>query len=328
MTLTRFQSDTEDAVKQSCSRPLQGPVEGAGDAEDGAGLRRYAHAPMPIGAHVKASGGLSNAVGRAQEIGAECLQVFLCAPQQWRAPGHTDEEVSRFCELATAAGLGPNFVHAIYLINMASADGAIRARSIEAMATCASWADRCGLEGLIVHIGSGKGQPVEDAERQLVSALGEVLERSDNARILLENSAGAGHTLGARFQQIGGIMRALDNHPRLGVCLDTAHAFGSGYDLRGEEGLTSMLEEIDQHVGLERLRAVHANDSKADLASARDLHENIGHGKIGEEAFARMLTHPSLRGLPWLLEVPGFDREGPDRPNVDALKRLAGRGVT
>jgi deoxyribonuclease-4 len=144
--------------------------------------------------------------------------------------------------------------------------------------------------------------------------------------ILLENSAGSGQMLGARFSQIGSLFDRLGRDSRLGLCLDTAHAFASGYDLRNYEGLAEALAQIDHSVGIDRMRIVHANDSKAGLGSGVDRHENIGRGLLGDAAFQRMLAHPALADLPWVLEVPGFDNRGPDEPNVRALKRLAGRG--
>jgi deoxyribonuclease-4 len=280
---------------------------------------------MPIGAHVQARGGLSTAVTRAQALGAECLQLFLCAPRRWQEPNHSPDELQRFGVLVRESGIGPNFVHAIYLINLASSDPTIHSRSIEALGSCAKWAARCGLAGVVVHLGSGKGQPIEEAERNVVAALRAVLARNGTMRILLENSAGSGNTLGSRFDQIGSLIAALDHDPRIGVCLDTAHAFASGYDVRTAEGLELALDELDLHVGLDRLKVIHANDSKAPLGSAVDRHENIGQGHLGEEAFERMLRHTALASLPWVLEVPGYAKEGPDEQNVRTLKRLAGR---
>jgi deoxyribonuclease IV len=280
---------------------------------------------MPIGAHVSTSGGLSTAIGRAQAIGAECMQVFLCAPQQWRLPRHEDEQIASFRQLVGEAGLGPNFAHAVYLINLASADPAIREKSVASLSACVEWADRCGLDGVVVHVGSSKGQPLEEAERNVASALEEILGRGGDVAVLLENSAGAGNTLGARFEQLGRLIDRVGRPDRLGLCLDTAHTFASGYDLRLEDGLTQALDEVDAHVGLERLKVIHANDSKSALASALDRHENIGQGQIGEDGFERMLQHAALAGLPWVLEVPGTDKQGPDLANVHALKRLAGR---
>jgi deoxyribonuclease-4 len=280
---------------------------------------------MPIGAHVSTSGGLPLAVPRAVTMGAECMQIFVASPQRWDNPRHTDQQVADFTLQVRAVGIGPNFAHARYLINLASPDPSIRRRSIDALSTCATWAERCDLEGVVVHIGSARSQPMDEAEQHILDALREVLDGGRIGQILLENSAGSGNTLGARFREIGSLLDSLDRDPRLGLCLDTAHAFASGYDLRVDDGLAEALRDIERYVGLDRLRIIHANDSKARLGSAVDRHENIGRGLLGDQAFVRMLTHPTLADLPWVLEVPGFDNKGPDAPNVRALKRLAGR---
>ena len=279
---------------------------------------------MPIGAHVSTAGGLSTSVGRAQAIGAECMQLFLCSPHRWQLPRHTDEEVDRFTDLVRESKVGPNFAHAAYLINLASDDEALRERSIDNLAACCAWAARCGLAGVVVHVGSARGQPIEEAERQAASALERVLA-VDGAPVLLENSAGSGDTLGSRFQQIGSLVQRLGRDARLGLCVDTAHTFASGYDLRSDQEIERMVDEVDRFVGFERLKVIHANDSKADLGSAVDRHADIGQGLLGEQTFLRMLAHPRLADLPWVLEVPGADKKGPDEPNVRALKRLAGR---
>src|SRR5712692_8620700 len=280
---------------------------------------------MPIGAHVSTAGGLATCVGRAQSLGAECMQIFLSTPQRWQHPSHTDEQVHEFVRLVGESGIGPNFAHANYLINLATADPGIRQRSIEYLVAYATWADRVGLAGIVVHVGSGRGQPIPEAETQVAGALAEVLGGGSTGAILLENSAGSGDLLGSRFEQIGALFERLGRDARLGLCLDTAHTFASGYDLRVSEGINRAVDEIAQFIGLERLMLIHANDSKVGLGSAVDRHENIGQGLLGEEAFQRMLAHPALGRAPWVLEVPGYDDKGPDLPNLDALKRLAGR---
>jgi deoxyribonuclease IV len=282
---------------------------------------------MPIGAHVSTAGGLSTCVGRAQELGAECMQIFLSTPQRWQLPRHTDEQVDEFKRLLGETDIGPNFAHAAYLINLASADPLIRQRSVENLSATLGWAERVGLAGIVVHVGSGLGKPVEEAEIQVAEALAQVLLSESTCRLLLENSAGSGDTLGARFEQIGSLFDRLGRDARLGLCVDTAHTFASGYDLRVEEGVARAVDEIERSIGLDRLRLIHANDSKVGLGSAVDRHENIGQGLIGEDAFARMLAHPVLGKLPWVLEVPGYDGKGPDLRNVETLKRLAGRAV-
>jgi deoxyribonuclease-4 len=198
-------------------------------------------------------------------------------------------------------------------------------RSIDNLVACAEWADRCGLDGVVVHVGSGRGQSIDDAVRQVSQALEQVLRAGSNSMVLLENSAGSGELLGSRFEQIGRLIQSVGGDRRLGLCLDTAHTFASGYDLRTDDGIQQTVDEIEQHIGLDRLRVIHANDSKVGLGSAVDRHENIGFGQLGEAAFERMLGHPALRDLPWVLEVPGLDDKGPDAPNVATLKRLAGR---
>jgi deoxyribonuclease IV len=281
---------------------------------------------MIIGAHVSTAGGLSTSVGRAQALEAECMQIFLSAPQRWQEPRHTDEQIDEFRRLVAETRIGPNFVHATYLVNLAAVEPTLRQHSIDNLSACVACAERIGLSGVVVHVGSGRGQPVDEAEVQVASALEQVLARSKACPILLENSAGSGDTLGSRFAQIGGVLDRLGRNARLGLCVDTAHTFASGYDLRDDDGIQRAVDEIDSHVGLERLMVIHANDSKVGLGSAVDRHENIGHGLLGDGAFRRMLAHPALKNVPWVVEAPGYDGKGPDLQNVRDLKRLASRG--
>jgi deoxyribonuclease-4 len=256
------------------------------------------------------------------------MQIFLSAPQRWQQPRHTDEQVAEFCRLVGETSIGPNFAHATYLTNLATTDPGIRQRTVENLRAYAAWADRLGLAGIVVHVGSGRGQPIPEAEVQVADALAQVLEAGSTSALLLENSAGSGDLLGSRFEQIGALFARLGRDARLGLCVDTAHTFASGYDLRVEEGIQRAVDEISAHIGLDRLRLIHANDSKVGLGSAVDRHENIGQGLLGEEAFERMLAHAALGSVPWVLEVPGYDDKGPDLPNMDALKRLAGRAYS
>ena len=278
---------------------------------------------MGLGAHVSTAGGLSTCVPRAVAMGCECMQIFLSAPQRWQAPKHSDEQVFEFQRQITEAGIAPTFAHTAYLVNLAAPDPGIRERTIENLKSTAAWADRIGLAGIVVHIGSARGQPVEDAETQVASALEEVLKQGTQSLILLENSAGSGEYLGSRFDQIGQLVDRMGGDKRIGLCLDTAHTFASGYDLRVDEGIQRTIDEVDQFIGLERLKLIHANDSKVGLNTFVDRHENIGKGQLGEDAFVRMLSHPALRSVAWVLEVPGYEDKGPDKPNLDELKRLA-----
>jgi deoxyribonuclease-4 len=258
-------------------------------------------------------------------MGIECMQIFLSPPQRWQAPKHSDEQVAEYCRQIGGTSIAPIFAHGAYLVNMAAPDPGIHQRSIDNLLASTSFADRIGLTGVVVHVGSGLNQTIPDAEAQITLALETVLKTTAQSAIVLENSAGSGKTLGSRFEQIGNLFERLGRDKRLGLCVDTAHTFASGYDLRTADGLQQAVDEIDKFIGLDRLLIIHANDSKVGLSSFVDRHENIGKGQIGEDAFARMLAHPALRDKPWVLEVPGYDDKGPDAPNVKALKRLAGR---
>jgi len=183
-----------------------------------------------------------------------------------------------------------------------------------------------GAEGLIFHPGSAGKAPYEEALGRVVAGLERVLSDAEGeARVILEVCAGQGQTIGRRFEQLADIIRALGDDARLAICWDTCHLYSAGYDIATADGLERTLDEMEQTLGLERLVAVHANDTKNPLGAGIDRHENIGRGHLGEEAFGRLLTHPALDHLPFLLEVPGLDGNGPDLENVGILRRLVGR---
>jgi deoxyribonuclease-4 len=277
-----------------------------------------------IGAHVV--GGLKSGVTKALEIQAEALQIFVGSPQTWRSPNPSAADVEAFGRAVQQAGLGPLFVHGVYLINLGAERPDIYEKSVACLTEQVSWAGRVGAEGLIFHPGSAGRGSYEEALPRVVAALEQVLGAADgSARIVLEVCAGQGRTLGARFEHLAEMIAGAGADPRLAVCWDTCHLFGAGYDIASDDGLEQTLEAMDRLIGLGRLVAVHANDSKKPLGSGIDRHENIGQGYIGEEAFSRILTHPALEHLPFLLEVPGYDGKGPDLQNVSTLRRLAGR---
>jgi deoxyribonuclease-4 len=279
---------------------------------------------MRFGAHVSTSGGIANAVDRALEMGAECLQIFVSAPQQWREPSHPEEQVRRFVEGCRAHGLGPNYLHAIYLLNLATPQEDTYLKSIHSLISYLQWAKRLEAQGVIFHLGSAGSGSYQEAEDRFVAAMERVLvEAPQGVFVVLETAAGQGATVGRTFPEIGAILRRLGGAEALRVCLDTAHVFAAGYDWRVPGGVERIVEEFDREIGLERLVVVHANDSKAPLGSNVDRHENIGMGQIGGEAFRAILHHPAFRELPFILEVPGFDGKGPDRQNLEILRRLA-----
>jgi deoxyribonuclease-4 len=279
---------------------------------------------MRIGGHVR--GGVHGGVDHAREIGAETIQIFAGSPQTWRAPSHSDADVAAFREAVTGHDVGPVFVHGVYIANLASAKPSIRHMSIAAVAGHLDWANRLGSAGLIIHPGSAGSEPLDEALERVVKGVGRVLAQVDGpAQLLLECCAGQGATIGRRFAELDYVIRALDGDSRLGWVLDTCHAFNAGYELTTEEGFAAMVADIEATVGFGRLAAIHANDSKTPFAAQVDRHENIGEGYIGDEAFARLLRHPAFADVPQILEVPGYDKKGPDRASVERLCRLAGR---
>ncbi len=277
---------------------------------------------MKVGAHVSIAGSLDLAIDRAVEIGADCIQIFGSAPQQWQFLIFSKEQVEEFKRKAKEHNISPIFVHSIYLINLASANPYILSNSIASVIQYLKFSKMIGARGVVLHIGSHKGAGWKATKNQVFWAMGEILRRTGEKELILENSAGAGGIIGARFGQLGEIIKAVKSS-RLKACLDTAHAFESGYNLGEVGGLDKALEEFDHEIGLERLVVVHTNDSKTPLSSGVDRHENIGQGYIGESGFRIIVNHPSLKRLPFIIETPGFDKQGVDRKNLEVLRQLA-----
>lgn len=275
-----------------------------------------------IGAHLGTAGALASCIDKAADIGAQVVQLFASGPQSWRPYAHSDAAIAALQERAAADGM-QLFLHGIYLINLAASDPAHLGRSRGSLKQYLRFCAGIGGRGVIFHTGSHKGAGFDGVKEQIVEALRDVLDDSEpECRLLLENSAGAGGSIGARFAELGALIRAVDS-PRLGVCLDTCHAFAAGYDLTTPEGVAATMVEFDREIGLERLAAVHANDSKAGLGSGLDRHENIGQGQIGEAGFRAILGHRAFQSVPLILEVPGLEGKGPDKANIDLLRRLA-----
>ncbi|MEO3783357.1 deoxyribonuclease IV [Actinocorallia sp. B10E7] len=277
--------------------------------------------PSPIGAHVPVAGGLGTAgLKYAAEIGAEAVQVFVGNPRGWaQSPGKPAEDaLLRESEL-------PVYVHASYLVNFGSPNADTLEKSIGSVAHAMERGAAIGALGVVVHTGSAVTQPVEAAMAQIHERLLPLLESlpEDAPSLLLEPMAGQGAMLCATVDQLGPYFEALEHHPKLGVCLDTCHAFAAGHDLTAEQGVAQTLDALVDTVGEGRLRLVHANDSKDVCGSKKDRHENIGKGHIGEGPFAELLGHPAVAGVPFVIETPGRSVE-PHKADIDALKRLRG----
>ncbi len=280
-----------------------------------------------IGAHVSVAGGLERAVERARNIGAEVLQVFPSNPRQWRRTSYTLTELDAFRIALRRAGK-PLIVHAIYLINLASGDPELRGRSARALGDALAFGAQCGASGVVAHVGSHRGDGFEAALVRVPAAIHEALNwaRAEVARqevlppLLLETSAGGKGTVGVSPEELG---RLLQECPRTTqVCLDTAHLFAAGYAIHTRPGFEQFWDELEGTVGVQRVGAVHLNDSKSELGSLRDRHENLGEGVIGLAGLGLWVQEPRLAALPFVLETPGFDQKGPDRKNLRRAKSL------
>jgi deoxyribonuclease-4 len=277
-----------------------------------------------LGAHVDSSGGLHLSYERAKAMGADAIQVHPTPPGFWGSPKLDEARIAAFKEAAAKHGNPPFYFHAVYLINLAGDDTTLRQRSESTLTGYLRAADELGINGVIFHTGSHKGAGFETRLPSILGHLRSVLERANpkHARLLIENNAGLGGCVGARFEEIQQMLSGLDDE-RVGVCFDTCHAFASGYDERTPETVSKTIDELDRVVGLKRVDVIHANDSVTGLGSNRDRHANIGAGEIGEAGFRALLHEPRLATLPFILEVPGAGG-GPDAEQVETLRRLAG----
>ena len=285
---------------------------------------------MYIGAHVKSSGGVWNAIDNGVQIGCEAVQFFAGSPRTWAPTMYKDEDAAKFREARAASPIRFVVIHTIYLINLASAKEDFYEKSVTSLLGAVAAADQLGADAIVTHVGSHQGAGFDVGLARVQAALRRALSESEGSpvRILLENTAGAGGTMGVDFDELGAMIRAADEHPRLGLCLDTAHVFEAGFDLRTAAGLDEALTRLDAACGLERLVMLHLNDSKTPFGSNRDRHENIGDGEIGRDGFRAIVNHPAFAAVPGILEVPGFDGEGPDARNVQILHELTeGRRV-
>jgi len=280
---------------------------------------------MQIGAHVSSSGGIDRAIDRAVEIGADSVQVFTQSPRTWRPTNHDPASFERFRDKRAEAGIGGVVCHALYLCNLAAPDDAVYEKSVAAMRNTMEVGNGIGADGVVFHVGSHLGSGFEAGLERVLPAMEQVLELcSGETWLLMENSAGAGGTIGRSIEELATIWERLDRHPRLGVCLDSCHLWVSGVDVTDPAALDACLDELDSAIGLDRLRALHVNDAAAPFASNRDRHANILEGELGEK-LGVFLGNPRLQGLPAVLEVAGPDNHGPDANEIRKAKELHAR---
>ncbi len=270
-----------------------------------------------LGCQVSIAGKIYEAIGRAKALGCNTLQIFTRNPRQWRKSSLEEEEIELFKKRRKEEGIRPVVVHIPYTLNLATVKAGFYKITIREFRLDLLEADSLGVEYLVTHLGSYKGGTERQGLKNIAQALRIILEEAPKVKtmILLENTSGSGHWLGYKFSHFRKILEALGWSKRIGICLDTAHAWAGGYKIDTLEGLEGLLKEIDREVGLERLKVIHLNDTKEKLNSRRDRHLDIGEGLIGENGFRAILNHPKLRNLPFILETP-------KKSNNDDLRNL------
>ncbi len=279
---------------------------------------------MLFGAHVSAAGGISKAIDRIEEIGGNAVQVFTQSPRMWKPTSHAPEEIERFRRRRREARVKSVSCHALYLVNLASRDEAVRSNSVAALGATLEAADAIGAEAVVFHVGSHLGYPFDEAVERVADALRDLLElTSDDLWLCMENAAGAGGTIGRSVAELGAIFDAVEGHPRLGICIDSCHWWASGVDVSDPGALDAALAELDERMGLERVRVLHVNDSQTPLGSNRDRHARVGDGLIGD-GLASFLGHPAFGGLPAITET--WEDSGRDTEDLDRMRTLRRRG--
>lgn len=282
---------------------------------------------MLIGAHVSPAGGPAKAVERGLERGAEAIQIFNQNPRAWRPTVYSDEQVAAFHAAMEGSAVKALVIHAVYLLNAASEDPEIREKTLTSLTASLRAGDRLGAHAVVLHPGSAKTGAVAPAIERAGRVIAEALAESEACPLHLENTAGAGGTLGRSFEELASLLDAAGGDARLGVCLDSCHLYASGFDIRTMDGLTRTLDDFEAVVGLGRLGSLHLNDSQTGLGSNRDRHANVGRGELGEEGCAAFLSEPRFQSLPVILETPGENRSGPTAAELAFCRELRERGL-
>jgi deoxyribonuclease-4 len=284
---------------------------------------------MLIGAHVSPAGGPAKAVERGVERGCRSIQIFNQNPRAWKPRDYSDDEVAAFHEAMGDSDVDALLIHAVYLLNCASEDDEIRSKSQRSLISSLRAGAALGAKAVVLHPGSAlkNGGAVPPALERAAAVIVEALAESEACPLHLEDTAGAGGTLGRSFEELARLLELAGADERLGVCLDSCHLLASGYDVRSAEALDSVLDEFDRAVGLDRLGSLHVNDSATPLGSNRDRHANLGDGEIGREGCAAFLSEPRFEGLPCVLEGPGHLGKAVDAEDIAAAVALREEGL-
>jgi deoxyribonuclease-4 len=282
---------------------------------------------MLIGAHVSPAGGPAKAIERGVEKGCDAIQIFNQNPRAWKPSVYSDQQVAEFHEAMEASRVDAVLIHAVCLLNPASEEKDFRDKTLASLGASLRAGDALGAHCVVLHPGSAKAGKVAPAIKRAGKVIARALEESDECPLHLENTAGAGGTLGRSFQELADLLDASGGSDRLGICLDSCHLFASGYDIRTEEGLAEVLDDFDKTVGLSRLGSLHLNDSQTPLGSNRDRHANVGDGEIGRRGCSVFVSEPRFQDLPCVLETQGPQHTGPSKEEITLTRRLRSQGV-
>jgi deoxyribonuclease-4 len=284
---------------------------------------------MLIGVHVSPAGGPAKAVERGVERGARSIQIFNQNPRQWKPREYSDEEVADFRSAMKDSDIDALLIHAVYLLNPASEDADFRAKTLASLTTSLRAGAALGAQAVVLHPGSAlkDGGEVAAAIDRAGEVIAEALAESEKCPLHLEDTAGAGGTLGRSFEELARLIEVAGGGKRLGVCLDSCHLLASGYDIRTAEGLATVLDDFDRVVGLKRLGSLHVNDSATPLGSNRDRHINLGDGELGRAGCAAFLSEPRFEGLPCVLEGPGATGKGVTPEDMADAFRIREEGL-
>jgi deoxyribonuclease IV len=282
---------------------------------------------MLIGAHVSTAGGLAQAHQRGVELGCEAIQVWGQSPRQWHPSRWKDDDIAAFRERMSDGPIKSVVIHSIYLINCASKDPDIRRKSAISLIHALRTGDEIDADGVVLHPGSAKGEPNEEALPRVAELVKHALDESDRCPLLLENTAGAGDTIGRSFEELDRLIKLGGRRKRIRVCLDSCHLFASGFDITTTDKLAEVLDRFGKTVGSGRLTCLHMNDSQTPLGSNRDRHAPPGAGEIGPRGCGAFLSEPRFEKLPVLFEGPGVEGKAPVKADIDRMKELRRNGL-
>jgi len=282
---------------------------------------------MLIGAHVSPAGGPAKAIERGEALGARSIQIFNQNPRAWKPTIYSDEQVEEFGEAMAASEVDALLIHAVYLLNAASEDPDIREKTLTSLTASLNAGEALGATAVVLHPGSAKGGDVGQAIERAGATIAEALAESEGCALHLENTAGAGGTLGRSFDELGALIEAAGGDERLGICLDSCHMLASGIEIRSADALTAAIDQCIKATGKGRIGSLHCNDSMMEFGSNRDRHADLGNGELGAEGCAVFLSEPRFADLPCVLETPGPEKKGPTKKQVKEASALRERGL-